>query len=423
MGYIQLGYKPKSNDLICEFKVTPERGVSLNEAAAAVAAESSVGTWTHVETAKPYLKKLAAKVFDIKDSMVKIAYPAPLFENGNVPQILSSVAGNVFGMKIVSGLRLEDVGIPPQIIRAFKGPKFGIAGIRKIVDVKKRPLVGTIVKPKLGLTTRDHASVAYDAWLGGCDIVKDDENLSSQGFNPFKKRIAETLKMRDKAEKETGEKKIYMPNVTAETKTMLERTRYVKSLGGEYVMVDIITEGWGALQTLRDADLGLVIHAHRAMHGAFTRSKSHGISMLVVAKIARLIGVDQLHIGTAVGKMEGGAHEVEDIEEDIEENIIRPHGHVLAEDWLGKKPLFAVCSGGLHPGHVPKLVRMLGKDIIIQMGGGIHGHPEGTTAGAAAARQAVDAVTEGVQLKYYAEKHRELAVALSKFGKVKERYE
>jgi ribulose-bisphosphate carboxylase large chain len=265
--------------------------------------------------------------------------------------------------------------------------------------------------------------VAYDAWLGGCDICKDDENLSSMSFNPFEKRVKETLKLRDRAEAETGEKKIYMPNVTAETKTMIERARYVKSMGGEYAMVDILTVGWSGLQTLRDADLGLVLHAHRAMHGALTRNPNHGISMLVLAKLARLIGVDQLHIGTVVGKMEGGAHEVEDIGEEVEERVVRPHGHVLAENWHHIKPTFAVCSGGLHPGHVPALVRMLGRDIIIQIGGGVHGHPGGTVAGATAARQAVDAVMEGQSLSEYAKSHRELAAALSKFSRTKEGYQ
>lgn len=423
MGYVQLGYKPKSTDLVCEFKITPAGGVGVREAAAAVAAESSVGTWVHVETAKPYVKRLAAKVFEIRGNIVKVAYPGELFESNNIPQILSSIAGNIFGMKIVDQLRLEDINLPKQVIGSFDGPKFGIAGIRKLMGVRSRPLLGTIVKPKLGLVTKDHASVAYDAWLGGCDIVKDDENLSSLHFNPFKKRITETLKMRDRAERETGEKKIYMPNVTAETKTMLERARYVKSLGGEYVMVDIITTGWSSLQTLREADLNLVLHAHRAMHGAFTRPKGHGISMLTIAKLARLVGMDQLHIGTVVGKMEGGVHEVEDTEEEIEERLIKPHGHMLAENWRHIKPTFAVCSGGLHPGHIPALVQMLGRDIIIQCGGGIHGHPDGTVAGATAARQAIDAVMEGVSLKNYAKSHRELAAALSKFGKAREGYE
>ena len=333
-----------------------------------------------------------------------------------MPEILSSIAGNIFGMKVVKNLRLEDVEWPKKIMNSFKGPKFGIHGVRKILGIKKRPLVGTIIKPKLGLNEKEHAKVAYDAWVGGCDIVKDDENLTSQNFNKFEKRVKETLKMRDKAEKETGEKKVYMANVTAETKEMIKRAKFIKNYGGRYLMVDIITVGWGALQTLRDEDIGLVIHAHRAGHGAFTRGL-HGISMLVIADIARLIGVDQIHIGTIVGKMEGKKEEVLRIEEEIENRFIKAKKHYLEEDWGKIKPVFAVCSGGLHPGLVPKLMKMMGNNIIIQAGGGIHGHPKGTMAGAKAMREAVEASLKGISLKDYAKTHEELRYAIEKWLK------
>ncbi|UCD07726.1 MAG: type III ribulose-bisphosphate carboxylase [Candidatus Aenigmatarchaeota archaeon] len=393
MSYVDLGYKPEETDLICEFSIEPGKGLGVKDVADKVAAESSTGTWVDVTTTKPYVKGLGARVFYIKGKTVKIAYPLDLFELRNVPQILSSVAGNIFGMKAVRNLRLEDIDFPERVIRSFRGPRFGIKGVRKLFGVE-RPLLGTIIKPKIGLRTEDHTRVAYDAWTGGCDIVKDDENLSNQGFNPFRRRVVRTLEMRNKAGKETGEVKAYMPNITAETREMLRRAEFVKRQGGKYIMVDVMTVGWSALQTLRDEVLGLIIHAHRAMHAAITRNKKHGISMLVVAKLARLIGVDQLHIGTIIGKMEGKRSEVTDIEDEIEERIIKPDikNHVLAEDWFSIKPVFAVCSGGLAPKHVPRLVKMLGKDIIIQMGGGIHGNPKGSLEGARVARKMVDSL-------------------------------
>ncbi|RLJ04115.1 MAG: ribulose-bisphosphate carboxylase large subunit, partial [Candidatus Aenigmatarchaeota archaeon] len=310
MKYIDTKYTPSKTDLVCDFYVQPSGKTGIRKAAEHVAAESSVGTWTDLMTEKKYMKKLAAKVFSIKGNRVRTAYPLDLFEFGNIPQILSSIAGNIFGMKSVRGLRLEDIEIPEKLVKSFPGPRFGIQGVRRILKVKSRPLLGTIVKPKLGLKTSDHAKVAYSAWLGGCDLVKDDENLSSQRFNPFKKRVLETLKARDKAEKETGERKVYLPNVTAEAKEMLERAKFVKDAGGEYVMIDLITAGFSAAQSLRDLNLGVVIHAHRAMHAALTRNPKHGISMLVISKFARLLGVDQIHIGTVVGKMEGPKTEV-----------------------------------------------------------------------------------------------------------------
>lgn len=399
LDFVDLNYKPVETDLVCTFYVEPE-GISLKEAAGGVAAESSIGTWTELTTEKPYVERLAAHVFSVEGNVVKVAYPVELFEGGNMPNILSSVAGNVFGLKALRNLRLNDVEFPVELLQSFKGPQFGIEGVRELLRVRERPLVGTIIKPKLGLKTADHARVAYEAWAGGCDVVKDDENLSSQRFNPFEERVVETLESRDKAEAETGERKVYMVNVTAETETMLKRAEYVLAHGGEYVMVDILTCGFSALQTLRDQGFKLVVHAHRAGHAAFTKNPKHGIAMRVIAKVARIIGVDQLHVGTVVGKMS-------ETKQEVLENIEAckmPMGEL--------KPVLPVASGGLHPGLVPALMETFGKDFVIQAGGGIHGHTDGTFAGATAMRQAVDAVLEGKTLEEYAETHRELRTAL-----------
>jgi len=397
--FVDLKYKNFEEDLICEFYVEPE-DISIQEAAGGVAAESSIGTWTELTTEKEYVRKIAARVFEIDGNRVKIAYPVELFEHGNMPNILSSIAGNIFGLRAIKNLRLNDVKFPSKLIKSFKGPKFGIEGIRKLVKVYDRPLVGTIIKPKLGLKTEDHARVAYEAWVGGCDIVKDDENLSSQKFNRFKERVVKTLKSRDKAEDETGEKKVYMVNITAETMEMIRRAEFVLAQGGEYIMVDILTCGFSALQTLREKDLSLVIHGHRAGHAAFTKDPKHGISMRVIAKIARIIGVDQLHVGTVVGKMR-------ETKEEVKENI-----EALKMKLNGIKPCMPVASGGLHPRMIPNLVKFFGKDFVIQAGGGIHGHTQGTIAGAMAMRQAVDAAMKGISLEEYARTHKELEVAL-----------
>jgi ribulose-bisphosphate carboxylase large chain len=397
--FVDLSYKPKDTDVVCTFHVEPQ-DISLKEAAGGVAAESSIGTWTELTTVKPYVEKLAAYVFSLKGSTAKIAYPIELFEQGNMPNILSSVAGNVFGLKTLKNLKLKDIEFPSGLTKSFKGPKFGINGVRRILRVYDRPLVGTIIKPKLGLKTADHAKVAYNAWVGGCDIVKDDENLSSQSFNSFEDRTVKTLQSRDKAEDETGEKKVYMINVTAETQEMLRRAEFVLRQGGEYVMVDILTCGFSALQTLRDQDFNLVIHAHRAGHAAFSKNPVHGISMLVISKIARIIGVDQLHVGTVVGKMF-------ETKEEVAENCM-----ALKTKMHGLKPVMPVASGGLHPRLVPALIDFFGKDFVIQAGGGIHGHKDGTISGARAMRQAVDAAMKEVTLAEYAVKHKELKAAL-----------
>jgi len=399
VDFVNQSYKPKTTDVICEFYVEPE-GISFIEAAGGVAAESSVGTWTELTTIKPYVEKLAARVFNINGENIKIAYPIELFEHGNMPNILSSVAGNVFGLGTLKNLRLNDIHLPRELVKSFRGPQYGIGGVRELLGVNDRPLVGTIIKPKLGLKTKDHAKVAYDAWIGGCDVVKDDENLSSQSFNPFQDRIVATLEMRDRAEKETGEKKVYMANITSETEEMLKRAQFVKEHDGRYLMIDILSCGFSALQTVREQDFGLVIHAHRAGHAAFTKNSKHGISMKVIAKVARIIGVDQLHVGTVVGKMS-------ETQEEVSENC-----EALRTDMYGLNEVLPVASGGLYPGLVPALMSFFGKDFVIQAGGGIHGHPEGTVSGAMAMRQAVDATLQGISLKEYSESHKELQAAL-----------
>ena len=415
--FLNLKYKQKESDLVCLFRVEPARGVNIKEASENIALESSTGTWDEVKTEKEYMRNLGAKVFSIKENYVKIAYPLELFEGGNAPNILSSIAGNIFGMKIVKNLRLVDIKIPSEILKTFDGPKFGISGIRNFMKVKTRPFIGTIVKPKLGLRTLDHAKVAYDSWIGGCDLVKDDENLSSQKFNQFEERLSRTLEMADRAEEETGEKKAYLVNVTAETKEMMKRAELVEQLGGKFVMVDVVTEGFGALQTLREGNFKMAIHAHRAMHAAFTRNPKHGISMNVLSEIVRLIGVDTLHIGTVVGKLEGSLNEVSEIEEEIEKKVVKETHNHLYQNWGEIKPVLAVSSGGLHPGHIPFLMKHMGNDIVMQFGGGIHGHPGGTIKGAIAARQAVDAVQKGISLKKYAKSHSELRDALELWEK------
>jgi len=259
-GYIDLGYVPSESDLVVTFYVEPGEGNTLAKACEAVAAESSIGTWTDVSTTKPgIMERLGPSVYEMDEGtgVVRVSYPGELFELGNMAQIYSSVAGNIFGMKSVANLRLLDIRFPKQIVKSFKGPKYGISGIRRLLKVGDRPLVGTIIKPKLGLGAGDHARVAYDSWVGGCDIVKDDENLTNQGFNPFGERVLNTLRMRERAEAETGDRKVYMPNVTAETDEMISRAEFVRENGGEYVMVDVVTAGFAGVQSLINEGLNL----------------------------------------------------------------------------------------------------------------------------------------------------------------------
>jgi len=413
--YLELGRVPSEEELVARFTVEPSEGITVEKAANAIAAESSIGTWTEVAAMdEAFREKFRAKVTNIEGSLIEIAYPAILFEKGNMPQVFSSVAGNIFGMKDVKNLRLESLRFPRGIVESFEGPGYGIGGIREKFGVLDRPLVGTIVKPKIGLDPEAQSEVLYEAMRNGCDVVKDDENLTSQDFCPFEERLRKCLDKAKRAEDETGEKKGYIPNITASVETMLRRAELVEKLGGMFAMVDIVTVGWSGLQTVRKASFGLILHGHRAMHAAFTRSRVHGISMEVMSRASRLCGIDQLHIGTAVGKMEGSRESVLKCADALRERA--EGGGALRQEWGDVRPSMPIASGGLHPGHIHALVGIFGTDCIFQFGGGIHGHPGGTPAGARAVRLALGAALEGVPMKKAALDNPELKAVIDKWG-------
>lgn len=430
--FVHLNYRPKPTDLLVSFRVKVPSWEKPKRAFGAVASESSVGTWAGVAAIQyDHVQEVAAKVYSIEqhgsDAWIKIAYPQDHFEHDNMAQILASIAGNVFGMKAVDGLRLQDIRWPKAIVKKYPGPQFGIKGIRKIFDAQKRPLMLSVPKPKVGMTTAEHADIGYQIWSGGLDLLKDDENLSNQKFNPFERRVKASLKLRNKAEKITGEKKSYLINVTSgSTEEMIRRAKFVAKEGGEYVMVDVITSGWTAVRSLRNAcdDLGLAMHAHRAMHGAFTRDQGHGFSMVAVSEIARLEGLDQLHVGTKIGKLVSPEEEVLELQDKLTLPVTKanPKHHYFEQDWYGKKSVFPVSSGGLHPGLIPEIMQIFGTtDVMLQIGGGIHGHPNGSHAGALAMRAAVEAYLDHETLEEKAKSVPALAVAMKTWGRSRPR--
>jgi len=422
LDFVDLAYKPAADDLVCLFYFEPDTGISVKEAVGRIASESSTGTWTTLFKMPPRMRKLQATAFDIRSNFVKIAYPLDLWEEGNASQLLSGIAGNIFGMKAVRNLRLVDATLPHSYMRHFKGPPFGMGGIRKMMKVSKRPLTGAVPKPKIGFSAAEHAQIGFETWMGGFDFVKDDENLTSTTFNRFEERVRLMTKLRDKAEKLTGDRKSAYINITAETEIMKKRAKMLADYGWNYAMIDVVVSGTSAVMTMRDycTDLGLAIHAHRAMHAAFDRNPKHGITMEFLAKLMRLIGVTQLHSGTAVGKLVGSKREVTAVADVLREKRIKPLGNMLlAQDWGNIKSAFPVCSGGLHPGLVPDVMRIYGNDMVLLVSGGIHGHPKGTRVGAAAAMQAIEATMDGETLEEKAKTNPALAQALEKWGRMK----
>jgi ribulose-bisphosphate carboxylase large chain len=280
---------------------------------------------------------------------------------------------------------------------------FGIEDARKILDVFDRPLVGTIVKPKVGLDPAGTAEVAAAAVRGGLDLVKDDETLTNQSFCPMVKRVDAVMGTLDRLEQDTGRRAFYAVNVTTGADQILERAEKAVDHGANMVMVDVLTAGFSALEVL-SRNVKVPVHVHRTMHGALTRDRGHGISMVVIAKLVRLAGGTNLHTGSYLGKM---AREIE------ENDLCRD---ALRNEWHGLKRVFPVASGGIYPATVHANLDGYGIDCIVQAGGGVHGHPGGTTSGAKAMVQAAEAWMKRVPLSEYAADHKELETALKFWG-------
>jgi ribulose-bisphosphate carboxylase large chain len=393
--FVRKDYVPDpKTDIVLVFRVTPAEGFTVEDAAGGIAAESSVGTWTTLYTwyDQNRLNRLMGKAYsfiDLGDGsyLVKIAYPLELFEENNIPGFLASVAGNIFGMRRAKWLRIEDMYLPYDFIKYFKGPYKGLQGVRDIFKVYDRPIVGTVPKPKVGYSPEEVERLAYDILSGGLDYIKDDENLASPSYCRFEARAKAIMKVIDRVEKETGERKVWFANITADVREMEKRLKLVADYGNPYIMVDVVICGWSSLTYIRDLaeEYKLAIHAHRAMHAAITRNPYHGISMFTLAKLFRVIGVDQLHVGTPeVGKLEAKTIDVIRHCKVLRESIFKPDENDmfhLEQPFYQIKPAVPVSSGGLHPGTLPEVVRVMTKDIVIQVGGGVVGHPDGPRAG------------------------------------------
>jgi ribulose-bisphosphate carboxylase large chain len=316
LKYYTPDYTPRDTDLLAAFRFVPQPGVPPEEAAAAVAAESSTGTWTTVWTdLLTDLDRYKGRCYDVEpvanednQYIAYIAYPLDLFEEGSVTNLLTSLVGNVFGFKALRALRLEDIRVPIAYLKTFQGPPHGIQVERDKLNKYGRPLLGCTIKPKLGLSAKNYGRAVYECLRGGLDFTKDDENINSQPFMRWRDRFLFVQEAIEKAQAETGEVKGHYLNVTAPTsEQMMERAAFAKEIGTPIIMHDFLTGGFTANTSLAKycRDNGLLLHIHRAMHAVIDRQKTHGIHFRVLAKCLRMSGGDHLHSGTVVGKLEG----------------------------------------------------------------------------------------------------------------------
>jgi ribulose-bisphosphate carboxylase large chain len=407
MGYWEPDYIPKDTDVLALFRVTPQEGVDPVEAAAAVAGESSTATWTVVWTdrltACDVYRAKAYRVDAVPNSpgqyFVHIAYDLDLFEEGSIANLTASIIGNVFGFKAIKALRLEDMRIPVAYLKTFQGPATGIVVERERLDKFGRPLLGATVKPKLGLSGKNYGRVVYEALKGGLDFTKDDENINSQPFMRWRDRYLYGMEAVNRASAATGEVKGHYLNVTAGTmEGMYERAEFAKELGSVIIMVDLVA-GYTAIQSIaawsRKNDM--ILHLHRAGNSTYARQKNHGMSFRVICKWMRMAGVDHLHAGTVVGKLEGDPLMIRGFYDTLREPetpVRLENGLFFEQNWASLRMVMPVASGGIHAGQMHQLLHYLGEDVILQFGGGTIGHPQGIEAGAAANRVAVEVMVQ-----------------------------
>ena len=406
--YWDPSYQPKDTDLLACFKIVAQAGVPREEAAAAVAAESSTGTWTTVWTDLltdlEHYKGRAYRIEDVPGDDTAfyafVAYPLDLFEEGSVVNVLTSLAGNVFGFKAVRSLRLEDVRFPLAFVITCGGPPNGIVVERDKMDKYGRPMLGCTIKPKLGLSAKSYGRAVYECLRGGLDFTKDDENVNSQPFMRWRDRfefVAEAVKA---AEAETGERKGHYLNVTSGTvEDMFERAEFAKELGMPIIMHDFLTAGFTANTSLANwcRRNGMLLHIHRALHAVVDRNPYHGIHFRVLTKCLRLSGGDHMHSGTVVGKLEGDRDATlgwVDLMRDSYVKEDRSRGIFFDQDFGHMPGMFPVASGGIHVWHIPSLLAIFGDDAVFQFGGGTLGHPWGNAAGATANRVALEACVQ-----------------------------
>ncbi|MHA2132586.1 MAG: RuBisCO large subunit C-terminal-like domain-containing protein [Candidatus Thorarchaeota archaeon] len=407
--------------VVCTYYARLPPFMDAREVAWAAAVEQSTGTWTLVpsETAAVRKRHVAKVVglyevpqyeyslpsdLDRRHYVIQVAFPWENFGQ-QIPMLLSTVIGNIS----LGPIKCLDMRFPKSWLKGFKGPKFGIKGLRKLLGVKKRPLVNNMIKPCVYTSAKMGADLCYQAAAGGADIIKDDELLANPDFNTLEERIPLFMEAIDRADSEKGEKTLFTVNITDNVSKLMENAERAIELGTNGLMINFLAVGYSAFrQVCEDPSFNVPVLAHMDVTGAISYSPNIGIATnIVIGKLPRICGSDITVFPAPYGK----APMLKERFLNMAHDMIMPLHHI---EQTAPMP-----SGGISPGHVEDVIDDLGPDIVIGTGAGIHAHPDGPKVGAVAFRQAIDAKMQGIPVSRYAKEHPELKRAMETWGSEK----
>lgn len=362
MAYVNEAYQVNDNEILCSYRLEPAAGKDLRAAAEELCKKASVDV-----VGGPLVKDLIARAYWINDNTVKVAFPAALFEDGNIPQLLTVVAGKIFGLEKIASLRLQDIRFPAWWLKTFRGPAYGSALIEKIFESPGRPLVASAISPEVGLDLNTYHVKAEASFMGGCDLVRDSPQLRNMKSNSFEDRVNALLALAADCADKSGMPKLYFPNASGPGDVMLKRIEYVIKKGGKGVVISFQASGFGVLQMVRNQFPDLIIYADRTSHAAMARDKRQGISMTTLGKLARVAGADLIEIGSITGDMV-----------ETEAMVVQLHTNLLADifrtrfterfdqDWHGLNSSLPVVSGGISAEDIRELRQRFGNHLVLQ---------------------------------------------------------
>jgi 3-oxoisoapionate-4-phosphate decarboxylase len=416
-AFIRLTYRIETQD-------------SVEKLAAKIASDQSTGTFVPLAMETEALKnRVAARVVDIRalESASAPSFPDdgrgpfkradadidfPLDAIGTDLSALMTIAiAGVFSIKGFSGIRVVDMKLPEDFGRAHPGPQFGLAGTRRLTGVRDRPIIGTIVKPALGLRPHETAELVRDVVEADADFVKDDEKLMSPSYSPLAERVKAIMPIILDREQRTGKKVMYAFGIShADPDEMMRNHDLVLQAGGNCAVININSIGFGGMSFLRKRS-GLVLHAHRNGWDILTRHPGLGMDFKVYQQFWRLLGVDQFQInGIGVKYWEP------------DESFVASFKAITTPLFSPQDCPLPVAGSGQWGGQAPETYERTGRtqDLLYLCGGGIVSHPGGAAAGVRAVRQAWEAAVQGIALDVYARDHAELAQSLARFGSGKD---